>query len=29
MQKAIWEQVKADKERGPTNPIKIPMPKKK
>ena len=28
-QKAIWEQVKADKERGPTNPIKIPMPKKK
>ena len=29
IQKAIWEQVKADKERGPTNPIKIPMPKKK
>lgn len=28
-QKAIWEQVKADKERGPTNPIKIPPPKKK
>jgi hypothetical protein len=28
-QKAICEQVKADKERGPTNPIKIPMPKKK
>ena len=28
-QKAIWEQVKADKERGPTNPIKIPMPKKR
>ena len=23
-QKAIWEQVKADKERGPTNPIKDP-----
>ena len=28
-QRAIIEQVKADKERGPTNPIKIPMPKKK
>jgi hypothetical protein len=28
-QKAIWERVKADKERGPTNPIKIPKPKKK
>ena len=28
-QKAIWEQVKVDKERGPTNPIKIPMPKRK
>ena len=28
-QKAIWEQVKADKERGPTNPIKIPPPKRK
>ena len=28
-QKAIWEQVKADKERGPTNPLKIPMPKRK
>ena len=29
IQKAIWEQVKADKERGPTNPLKIPMPKRK
>lgn len=29
LQKAIWEQVKADKERGPTNPIEIPMPEKK
>ena len=29
IQKAIWEQAKADKERGPTNPIKIPPPKKK
>ena len=28
IQKAIWERVKADKERGPTNPIEIPMPKK-
>ena len=28
-QKAIWERVKADKERGPTNPLKIPMPKRK
>ena len=28
VQKAIWEQVKADKERGPTNPITIPPPKK-
>ncbi len=28
-QKAIWNQVKADKERGPTNPIEIPMPTKK
>jgi hypothetical protein len=28
-QRAIIEQVKADKERGPTNPIKIPMPKKR
>ncbi len=27
-QKAICEQVKADKERGPTNPITIPPPKK-
>ena len=27
-QKAIWEQVKADKERGPTNPITIQPPKK-
>jgi hypothetical protein len=29
MQKVVWAQVKADKERGPTNPIKIPMPKRK
>jgi hypothetical protein len=29
VQRAIIEQVKADKERGPTNPIKIPMPKRK
>ena len=29
VQKAIWEKVKADKERGPTNPITIPPPKKK
>jgi hypothetical protein len=29
IQKAIWERIKADKERGPTNPLKIPMPKKK
>ena len=29
IQKAIWEQVKADKERGPTNPLKIPPPKRK
>jgi hypothetical protein len=29
IQKAIWERVKADKERGPTNPLKIPMPKRK
>ena len=29
VQKAIWEQVKADKERGPTNPIRIEPPKKK
>ena len=28
-QKAIWERIKADKERGPTNPITIPPPKKK
>ena len=28
-QKAIWERVKADKERGPTNPITIPPPKAK
>ena len=28
-QKAVWEKVKADKERGPTNPIEIPMPEKK
>ena len=28
-QKAIWERIKADKERGPTNPLKIPMPKKR
>jgi hypothetical protein len=28
-QQAIWDQVKADKERGPANPIKIPMPTKK
>ena len=27
-QKAIWEQIKADKERGPTNPIEIKPPKK-
>ena len=29
IQKAIWERVKADKERGPTNPLKIPPPKKR
>ena len=29
IQNAIWERVKADKERGPTNPLKIPMPKRK
>ena len=29
VQKAIWEQVKADKERGPTNPILILPPKQK
>lgn len=28
MQKAVWDQVKADKERGPTNPITIKPPKK-
>ena len=28
IQKAIWEQIKADKERGPTNPITIQPPKK-
>ena len=27
-QRAIIEQIKAEKERGPTNPIEIPMPKK-
>ena len=29
IQRAIFEQVKADKERGPTNPITIPPPNKK
>lgn len=29
IQKAIWEKAKADKERGPVNPIKIPPPNKK
>ena len=29
IQKAIWERVKADKERGPTNPLKIPPPPKR
>ena len=29
VQKAIWEQVKADKERGPSNPITIPPPNQK
>lgn len=29
VQKAIWEKVRSEKERGPTNPIEIPMPKKK
>ena len=29
VQKAIWERVKADKERGPTNPITIQPPKAK
>lgn len=28
-QRAIWEKVKADKERGPTNPITIPPPSAK
>ena len=28
VQKAIWEKVKADRERGPTNPITIPPPKR-
>ena len=28
-QKAIWEKIKADKERGPTNPITIPPPGRK
>lgn len=28
VQKAIWEKVKSDKERGPTNPITIPPPKR-
>ena len=29
IQKAIWEQAKADKERGPTNPLTIPPPRRK
>ncbi len=29
IQKAIWNQFKADKERGPTNPITIPPPSQK
>ena len=29
IQKAIWDKVRSEKERGPTNPIEIPMPKKK
>lgn len=29
VQQAIWDKVQADKERGPSNPIKIPMPAKK
>ena len=29
IQKVIWEEVRSEKERGPTNPIEIPMPKKK
>ena len=28
-QKAIWEKVKADRERGPTTPITIPPPTQK
>ena len=28
-QKAVWEKVRSEKERGPANPIEIPMPKKK
>ncbi len=29
VQKAIWDKIKADKERGPTNPITIPPPNAK
>ena len=29
VQRAIWEKVKADKERGPSNPIKIEPPGRK
>ena len=29
VQRAIWEKIKADKERGPTNPITIPPPNAK
>ena len=29
VQKAIWEQICAEKERGPANALQIPMPKKK
>ena len=29
IQRAIWEKVRSDKERGPTNPISIPPPKRK
>ncbi len=29
VQRAIWEKIKADKERGPTNPITIPPPNEK
>ena len=28
IQRAVWERVQAEKERGPTNPIKIPPPKR-